>query len=92
MKMYKVRYTLHWTTVDDVLAQLTGGKIFSLLHANSDFWQVPLEQSSRLLTGVIALTRCPSGYVYSTPKNFKGQMKKILMFLSKGCYVTWMMF
>ena len=40
-------------SVDDTLAQLAGTKIFSTLNANSGFWQVPLEQPSRLLTNFL---------------------------------------
>ena len=39
--------------VDETLAQLTGAKVFSKLDANSGFWQIPLEKSSRLLTTFI---------------------------------------
>ena len=35
------------------LAQLAGAKVFSKLDANSGFWQIPLSQSSRLLTTFI---------------------------------------
>ena len=44
--------------VDETLAQLTGAKIFSKLDANSGFWQIPLVQSSRLLTTFITLMGC----------------------------------
>ena len=36
--------------VDETLAELAGAKFFSKLDANSGFWQIPLSQSSRLLT------------------------------------------
>ena len=36
--------------VDETLAQLMGAKIFSKLDGNSGFWQIPLAQSSQLLT------------------------------------------
>ena len=39
--------------VDETLAQLSGGKVFSKLDANSRFWQIPLAKSSRLLTTFI---------------------------------------
>ena len=45
-------------TVDDTLAQLSGAKMFSSLDANSGFWQVPLEQSSRLLTTFLTFYGC----------------------------------
>ena len=35
---------------DDILAQLTGAKVFSKLDANSAFWQIPLSEESQLLT------------------------------------------
>ena len=37
-------------TVEDILAQLSGAKVFSKLDANSGFWQIPLTEESRLLT------------------------------------------
>eukprot|EP00731_Ephydatia_muelleri_P009839 Em0005g425a len=40
-------------TVDETLAQLTGATVFSKLDANSGFWQIPLADSSRLLTTFI---------------------------------------
>ena len=70
-------------TVDDTLAQLTGAKMFSSLDANSGFWQVPLEQSSRLLTtfltpyGSYCFNKMPFG-ICSAPKHFQRQMEKIL--------------
>ena len=39
--------------VDETLAQLKGASLFSKLDANSDFWQIPLEEQSRLLTTFI---------------------------------------
>lgn len=39
--------------VDETLAQLTGATVFSKLDANSGFWQIPLANSSRLLTTFI---------------------------------------
>ena len=70
-------------TVDDTLAQLTGATIFSTLDANSGFWQVPLEQSSRLLTtfltpyGRYCFNKMPFG-ICSAPEHFQRQMEKIL--------------
>ena len=40
-------------TVEDLLAQMRGAKIFSKLDANSGFWQIPLAESSRLLATFI---------------------------------------
>ena len=42
--------------VDDTLAQLAGAKIFSKLDTNSGFWQIPLSESSCLLTTFITPT------------------------------------
>ena len=39
--------------VEQVLAQLTGAKVFSKLDANSGFWQIPLAPESALLTTFI---------------------------------------
>ena len=70
-------------TVDDTLAQLTGAKMFSTLDANSGFWQVPLEKSSRLLTtfltpyGRYSFNKMPFG-ICSAPEHFQKQMEKIL--------------
>ena len=36
--------------VDDILAQISGGVMFSKLDANSGFWQVPLAKYSQHLT------------------------------------------
>ena len=71
-------------SVDDTLAQLAGAKIFSTLDANSGFWQVPLEQSSRLLTtfltpyGRYCFNKLPFG-ICSAPEHFQRQMDKILV-------------
>jgi len=70
-------------TVDDTLAQLSRAKMFSSLDTNSGFWQVPLEQSSRLLTtfltpyGRYCFNKIPFG-IYSAPERFQRQMEKIL--------------
>ena len=39
--------------VDDILAQMSGARIFSKLDANSGFWQIPLAKESRLLTTLL---------------------------------------
>ena len=39
--------------VDETLAQLAGANIFLKLDANNEFWQIPLSQSSHLLTTFI---------------------------------------
>ena len=41
--------------VDETLAQLAGGKLFSKLYANSGFRQIPLAESSKLHTTFISL-------------------------------------
>ena len=52
-----------------VLAQLSGGTVFSKLDANSGFWQIPLDPSGRATSQPslphlddTMLTRCRSGY------------------------------
>ena len=80
-------------TVDDTLDQLTGAKMFSTLDANSGFWQVPLEESSRLLTtfltpyGHYCFNKKPFG-ICSTPEHFQKQMEKFLQ-IWKECYAIW---
>jgi hypothetical protein len=37
-------------TVDEIMAQLSGSKIFSKLDANSGFWQISLAKTSQPLT------------------------------------------
>ena len=57
--------------------------MFSTLDANSGFWQVPLEKSSRLLTtflmpyGHYCFNIMPFG-ICSAPEHFQKQMEKIL--------------
>ena len=69
--------------VDETLAQLTGAKVFSKLDANSGFWQIPLSQSSRLLTTFIAPTgrycfnKIPFG-ISSAPEHFQRRMSELL--------------
>ena len=73
--------------VDDTLAQLSGACVFSKLDANSGFWQIPLSQSSRLLTTFIAHTgrycfnKLPFG-ISSAPEHFQRRMGEILAGLS----------
>ena len=40
--------------VDEMLAQLAGAKVFSILDANSGFWQIPLEEESPHYTTFIS--------------------------------------
>ena len=70
-------------TVDDSLAKLSEGKVFSKLDANSEFWQVPLGTESRHLTTFIT----PIGRfcfrrihfdISSAPEHFQRRMSTIL--------------
>ena len=69
--------------VDDTLAQLAGAKVFSKFYINSGFWQIPLSQSSRLLTTFITPVGC---YCFnkllfgisSAPEHFQLRMSELL--------------
>ena len=69
--------------VDDILAQISGGKLFSKLDANSGFWQIPLAPKSRLLTtfltpfGRYCFNKLPFG-ITSAPEHFQKRMSTIL--------------
>ncbi len=69
--------------VDETLAQLAGAKTFSKLDANSGFWQIPLSQSSRLLTtfitpmGRYCFNKLPFG-ISSAPEHFQRRMSELL--------------
>ena len=69
--------------VDETLAQLTGAKVFSKLDANSGFWQIPLAETSRLLTtfitpkGRYCFNKLPFG-ISSAPEHFQKRMSRIL--------------
>jgi hypothetical protein len=69
--------------VDDNLAQLSGATVFSKLDANSGFWQIPLEKSSRLLTtfitpfGRFCFNKLPFG-ISSAPEYFQKRMSSML--------------
>ena len=68
--------------VDETLAQLTGAKMFSKLDTNSGFWQIPLEQCSRLLTtfitpfGRYCFNKLPFG-ISSAPEHFQKRMSQM---------------
>ena len=76
-------------TVDENLAKLQGSSIFSKLDANSGFWQIPLDEESRLLTtfvtpfGRFCFNRLPFG-ISSAPEVFQKTMHKILQDVD-GC-------
>lgn len=69
--------------VEQVLAQLTGAKIFSKLDANSGFWQIPLAPESALLTtfltpfGRYQFHRLPFG-ITSAQEHFQRRLSEIL--------------
>ena len=69
--------------VDNTLAQLTGATVFSKIDANSGYWQIPLDLTSRELTTFIT----PFGRFHfnrllfsiaSAPEHFQRQMETIL--------------
>lgn len=70
-------------TVNENLAKLANGKLFSKLDANSGFWQIPLHDDSKLLTtfitpfGRFAFNRLPFG-ITSAPEIFQRTMSTIL--------------
>ena len=65
------------------LAKLANARFFTKLDANSGFWQIPLDEESRLLTtfippvGRFAFNRSPFG-ITSAPEIFQRTMSKIL--------------
>ena len=69
--------------VDNTLAQLTGATVFSKIDANSGFWQIPLDPTSRELTTFITpfgrfhFNRLLFG-IASAPEHFQRQMETIL--------------
>ena len=69
--------------VDDILAQISGGVMFSKLDANSGFWQVPLAKYSQHLTtflthfGRYLFNKLPFG-ICSAPEVFQKRMSWIL--------------
>ena len=71
------------SSVDESLAKLGKSSMFSKLDANSGFWQVPLDEESRLLTtfitpyGRFCFNRLPFG-IASAPEVFQKTMSTIL--------------
>ena len=78
-----MRQTHPLPTVESVLAQLSGSKVFSKLDANSGSWQIPLDPSSRPLTtfltpfGRYHFSKPPFG-LSSAPELFQRRMNKLL--------------
>ena len=69
--------------VDEILAQLSGAKVFTKLDANSGFWQIKLAEESALLTtfitpfGRYCFNRVSFG-ITSAPGYFQKRMSQIL--------------
>ena len=69
--------------VNKTLAQLAGVRVFSKLNANSGFWQIPLEEESRLLTtfltpfGRYCFSKLPFG-ICSASEHFQKEMSRVL--------------
>ena len=70
-------------SVEDVLSQLSGAKVFSKLDANSGFYQIELTPQSALLTtfitpiGRFCYNRLPFG-ITSAPEYFQKRMQSVL--------------
>lgn len=70
-------------SVEENLAKLQGSTVFTKLDANSGFWQMPLDEESRLLTtfvtpfGRFCFNRLPFG-ISSAPEIFQRTMTSIL--------------
>ena len=71
------------SSVDDNLAKLKNSKIFTKLDAKSGFWQIPLDDESKLLTtfvtpfGRFCFNRLPFG-ISSAPEIYQRMMSQIL--------------
>ena len=71
------------SSVGENLAKLGDSKIFSKLDANSGFWQIPLDNDSKLLTtfvtpfGRYCFNRLPFG-ISSAPEIFQRTMSRLL--------------
>ncbi len=74
-------------SVDEILAQLAGAKLFSKLDAKSGFWQIPLAKESQPLTtfitpfGRYCFNKLPFG-ICSAPEVYQKNMSQILEGLS----------
>ena len=70
-------------TVDEIMAQLSGSKLFSKLDANSGFWQIPLAKDSQPLTtfvtphGRYCFNKLPFG-ISSATEVYQKRMNDIL--------------
>ena len=70
-------------TVDDTLSRLAGSSVFSVLDTTSGFWQIPLDESSSLLTTFITpfgryrFLRLPFG-ITSAPEIFQRRLQMLL--------------
>ena len=70
-------------SVDESLAMLGESRVFTKLDANSSFWQIPLDEDSKLLTtfvtpfGRLCFNCLPFG-ISSTPEKFQRTMSDIL--------------
>ena len=80
--------------VDITLAQLTGAKLFTILDTNSGFWQVPLANTSRLLTmfvtpyGCFCFNKLRIYGITSAPEHFQWRINEILRdLLGVVCHV-----
>lgn len=83
LNKYILREVHPMSTVEDSLASLGKGKVFSKIDANSGFWQIPLStESSKLTTflthkGRYRYLRLPQG-LNSSPEIFQAEMNRIL--------------
>ena len=70
-------------TIEDILPDLAGAKVFSVLDAKNGFWQVELEEDSSLLTtfgtpwGKYRWTRMPFG-ISPAPEEFQRRLNNAL--------------
>ncbi len=70
-------------TLEDIATRLTGARVFSKLDANHGYWQIPLSESSQLLTtfnspfGRYCFKRMPFG-IKSAQEVFQKRMNQLL--------------